>query len=178
MIGRSPAIGGTRLAWTAALALSATALAFRGVGEWSWSIAVCGGLVALAAPLRDARVSNAWGWCIATGAGVLLFVAAASLWGTSVPATRWGIAAAAVAGVGEEALFRRGLYGLLERWGAAVAVAGSAVAFGLVHVPVYGWRVLAVDVGAGLVFGWQRWVTGRWSSPAVTHALGNVVAHL
>ena len=32
-----------------------------------------------------------------------------------------------------------------------------------------------VDFAAGMVFGWQRWATGTWSSPAVTHAIANLL---
>jgi membrane protease YdiL (CAAX protease family) len=82
------------------------------------------------------------------------------------------------AAVAEEALFRLLLYGWLLRWGAAVAVAGSAVAFALVHVPTYGWAALPVDLGAGLVLSWQRWASGRWEVSAATHALANMLVVL
>ncbi|MDP9342743.1 MAG: CPBP family intramembrane metalloprotease [Actinomycetota bacterium] len=80
-----------------------------------------------------------------------------------------------LAAVAEEALFRRLLYGWLSRWGAVVAVAGSAVAFALIHVPTYGVAALPVDLGAGLVLSWQRWAGGRWEVPAATHALANLL---
>jgi membrane protease YdiL (CAAX protease family) len=80
-----------------------------------------------------------------------------------------------LAAVAEEAFFRRLLYGALERHGAAVAVTGSTVMFALVHVTVYGWWVLPLDVAAGLVLSWQRWATGGWTVPALTHVLANVV---
>jgi hypothetical protein len=35
-----------------------------------------------------------------------------------------------------------------------------------------------VDLGAGLVFGWQRWASGTWTVPAATHAADNVLAVL
>jgi hypothetical protein len=43
---------------------------------------------------------------------------------------------------------------------------------------MYGWAVVPVDVGAGLVFGWQRWASGSWTSPAVAHAAANVMGAL
>jgi hypothetical protein len=43
-------------------------------------------------------------------------------------------------------------------------------------VPLYGIAVLPVDLGAGLLLGWQRWATGTWTVPAVTHAAANVLA--
>ena len=80
-----------------------------------------------------------------------------------------------LAAVAEEAFFRRLLYGALERHGAALAVAGSTILFALVHVTVYGWWVLPLDLAAGLVLSWQRWATGGWTVPAVTHVVANVL---
>ena len=80
-----------------------------------------------------------------------------------------------LAAVAEEAFFRRLLYGALERHGAALAVGGSTVLFALVHVTVYGWWVLPIDLAAGLVLSWQRWATGGWAVPAATHVVANVL---
>jgi membrane protease YdiL (CAAX protease family) len=81
-----------------------------------------------------------------------------------------------LAAVAEEAFFRRFLYGMLERQGAFVAVVGSAALFALVHVTVYGAWVLPLDLAAGLVLSWQRWASGSWGPPAVTHVIANVLA--
>ncbi len=83
-----------------------------------------------------------------------------------------------LAAVAEEALFRKLLYGWLARWGALAAVVGSALAFGLIHVPTYGLAALPVDLGAGLVLSWQRWAGGRWEACAATHALANLLVVL
>ena len=164
--------------WAGALALSVVALALRGIGPWSWVVAACGGALAVAAPFATGARLPSGVWWAATIAGLPAFVIVRMLWSSPTRVTSLALVAAVVAAVGEEALFRRGVYGFLERWGAAVAVVGAALAFGLVHAPIYGWRVVPLDVGAGLVFGWQRWVTRRWSSPAVTHAVANVLAHV
>lgn len=88
-----------------------------------------------------------------------------------------GLALGALAAVAEEAFFRRLLYGWLERWwGAPVAVVLSALAFALVHVPLYGVSVLWLDFGAGLLLSWQRWASGSWGAPAATHVVANVMA--
>jgi len=84
----------------------------------------------------------------------------------------------ALAAVAEEAFFRRYLYGLLGRFGPAVAVVATAAAFALVHVTVWGWWILPLDLAAGLVLSWQRASTGRWSVPAATHVLANTLALL
>jgi membrane protease YdiL (CAAX protease family) len=90
----------------------------------------------------------------------------------------YALALNTLAAVAEEALFRRALYGWLIRWGAPVAVIGSAAAFALIHVPTYGLAALPVDLGAGLVLSWQRWASGRWEVAAATHALANALVVL
>jgi membrane protease YdiL (CAAX protease family) len=57
-------------------------------------------------------------------------------------------------------------------------VVGSAVCFAAVHVTVWGVAVLPLDLAAGLILGWQRAATGRWSVPAITHVAANVLAVL
>jgi membrane protease YdiL (CAAX protease family) len=83
-----------------------------------------------------------------------------------------------VAAVAEEAFFRRFLYGSLLPFGAAGAIVLSSVVFALVHVPLYGGAVFWVDLGAGLLLGWQRWASGSWAAPAATHAAANILAVL
>jgi len=110
-------------------------------------------------------------------AGVLVARSAA---GPPLPLGGGVTAAGAVvlAAVAEELLFRRLCYGLLLRRGVAVAVLGSALAFALTHVPLYGIGALPVDLGAGLLLGWQRWASGGWAAPAATHAFANLLAVL
>ena len=83
-----------------------------------------------------------------------------------------------LAAVAEEAFFRRLVYGALLPRGATVAVFGSATLFAVVHVTVYGWWVLPIDLVAGLVFSWQRWSSGSWVAPAITHSFANLLAVL
>ena len=80
------------------------------------------------------------------------------------------------AAVAEEALFRRVLYERLLRFGVAVAVIGSAGLFALVHLPAYGVAAMPVDLGAALLLSWQRYASGRWTVPAVTHVVANLLA--
>jgi membrane protease YdiL (CAAX protease family) len=110
--------------------------------------------------------------------GVAAVVAAALLAGPvpPLPAGAVALALSLLAAVAEEALFRGALYGLLERRGAVVAVGTSALLFALVHVPSYGLAAMPVDLCAGLLFGWQRWASGRWTVPAATHAAANLLA--
>lgn len=118
-------------------------------------------------------------WMVA--AGVAIFAVGRLLGGgdapfhAPAPAITRLIVLNSVAAVAEEAFFRRLVYGALAPAGAAVAVVGSAALFALVHVTVYGWWVLPLDLAAGLVLSWQRWASGSWKVPAVTHVLANVL---
>jgi membrane protease YdiL (CAAX protease family) len=106
-------------------------------------------------------------------------VVAASVAGGPVADRRVGVVAgglAVVAALAEEALFRRVLYDRLLRFGIVAAVGGSAVVFALVHLPAYGLAAMPVDLGAALLLSWQRYASGRWTVPAVTHVVANLLA--
>jgi membrane protease YdiL (CAAX protease family) len=113
---------------------------------------------------------------LALGLGTV--AAAALAWRRAGPVavTPWGVALNAAAAVSEEAFFRRFLYGRLAAGGAAVAVLGSALAFALIHVPLYGTAAFPLDLGAGLLLSWQRWASGTWAVPAATHVAANLLA--
>jgi membrane protease YdiL (CAAX protease family) len=110
-------------------------------------------------------------------AGVAAVVGVLLLVGPGVPIRfGWtGAPVAALAGMAEEALFRRLLYNRLSRFGPVAAVLGSAAAFALLHVPLYGVAVLPVDFGAGLLLSWQRWASGTWTVPAATHVAAQLL---
>ena len=136
------------------------------------------GLASIAVPLERERPHLAPGLPLLWGLGGV--VVATNVSGSPVPLP-WSTAAlplSLLAAVAEEALFRRLAYARLERFGAAAAIVGSAVLFGLVHLPAYGLSALPVDVGAGLLFGWQRWASGTWTVPAATHAFANALVVL
>ena len=137
-------------------------------------------LASLAVSVDDARSasrqSNPAPWlALAVGVGAVTTVA---LTGTPVPmpTTAYAVPLSVLAAVAEEALFRRVAYARLARFGPAVAIAGTATVFALVHLPAYGTAALPVDLGAGVLFGWQRWASGSWAVPATTHALANILA--
>jgi membrane protease YdiL (CAAX protease family) len=118
---------------------------------------------------------------LVAGVGLAGVLAAGTLAGPRLPTagvTSTVILLNTLAAVGEEAFFRRFLYDRLARWGPGVAVAVSALAFAAVHVPAYGWAALPVDLGAGILLGWQRWASGTWLAPAATHVFANFLAVL
>jgi membrane protease YdiL (CAAX protease family) len=136
------------------------------------------GLLALALAVPTQVVAAPLGWGVPLGLG-LAGVVGATLVGGPVADRRVGAVAAGlalVAAVAEEALFRRVLYDRLLRFGVVAAVVGSAVVFALVHLPAYGVAAMPVDLGAALLLSWQRYASGRWTVPAVTHAVANLLA--
>ena len=130
----------------------------------------------LAPPARRDRTLR-WAPGAVLGAGVVLFTAGRLLSSGSAPqhATAYVIALNTLAAFAEEALFRRVAYDALLDAGAAWAIAGSAAMFALAHVPVYGWSAFPLDAAAGVLLGWQRWASGTWMVPALTHAFADFV---
>jgi membrane protease YdiL (CAAX protease family) len=118
------------------------------------------------------------GWGVPLSLGLVAVVGAGVVAGPVADRRVGGVAVglALLAAVAEEALFRRVLYDRLLRFGVVVAVAGSAGVFALVHLPAYGLAAMPVDLGAALLLGWQRYASGRWTVPAVTHAVANLLA--
>jgi membrane protease YdiL (CAAX protease family) len=152
------------------------------LGGSAWAVPLLAGgylallVGALAVPTRGTDAPLGWGVPLAVG---LVGVVAAGVVGGPVADRRVGVVAgglAVVAAVAEEALFRRVLYDRLLRFGIVAAVGGSAVVFALVHLPAYGVAAIPVDLGAALLLSWQRYASGRWTVPAVTHAVANLLA--
>jgi membrane protease YdiL (CAAX protease family) len=79
-------------------------------------------------------------------------------------------AAVTVVATAEEVFLRGTLYDAVEQLhGATAAIVVGAVAFALLHVPLYGWHVVPLDLAVGLVLGGLRQGTGTPAAPAVTH---------
>jgi membrane protease YdiL (CAAX protease family) len=118
------------------------------------------------------------GWKVPLLLGLVGVAGAATVAGPVADRRVGGVAVglAMAAAVAEEALFRRVLYERLSRFGIVVAVVGSAGVFAMVHLPAYGWAAMPVDLGAALLLSWQRYASGRWTVPAVTHAVANLLA--
>jgi membrane protease YdiL (CAAX protease family) len=178
----------------AAVGLGLLALAARVPSTWAVLLTAGVGVVGLLAPVdapstpRPLRPTSAANWLTALSLGLIAMLIAARLPGMLgmaphgagrfvVRAAPAAVAASVVAAVAEEAFFRRLVYGwLASSWGTAAAICGSAVAFAAIHVPVYGFAVLPIDTAAGLLLGWQRWMTGGWSASGLTHVAANLIA--
>jgi membrane protease YdiL (CAAX protease family) len=75
----------------------------------------------------------------------------------------------------EELLLRGALFDAFENTsGGAVAVIATSLAFALMHVPLYGWHVMPLDLGVGLFLGGLRLVTGGVTAPSVAHAIADL----
>jgi membrane protease YdiL (CAAX protease family) len=113
---------------------------------------------------------------IALAAGLAAVAGAAIAAGRPIPLPLgpWSIPLVILAAVAEEALFRRAAFGALEPAGPWVAIGVTSLAFAAMHLPLYGVAAFPVDLGAGLLFGWQRWASGTWMSSAGTHVAANL----
>jgi membrane protease YdiL (CAAX protease family) len=74
----------------------------------------------------------------------------------------------------EEALLRGALYdALATRAGVGTAIAVGALAFALLHVPLYGWNAVPLDAAVGVWLGVLRALSGSVTAPAVAHVLAD-----
>jgi membrane protease YdiL (CAAX protease family) len=145
------------------------------------------GSLAFAAVLGCLAVASGVRWsmswralAIGVGIGAVLVVPAVMHVGVgaSLPAEdfpSWAALTVVVAGA-EEAFLRGALFDAVQqRAGANAAVVVAAVAFAALHVPLYGWHVVPLDLTVGLVLGATRLVAGTWTAPAVAHVGADLV---
>jgi len=77
--------------------------------------------------------------------------------------------------VAEEALLRGALMTALLRTASPnLAVLVAAVAFALLHVPIYGWVAVPLDLAVGVWLGGLRLATGGAAAPAIAHTVADV----
>jgi membrane protease YdiL (CAAX protease family) len=139
--------------------------------------------VALLALSRAAGTRVALSWRAAgiglAGAAVLC-VPVLLRWTPRPPVTegfaRWALVVGFVA-VAEEVFLRGTLYDAVRSWtGEDTAIGVGAVAFALLHVPLYGWHVVPLDLAVGVLLGELRRVSGTAGAPAVTHVCADLAA--
>ena len=133
----------------------------------------CAGLVGAWWPLpspQGRRAAGAGTSGLALAVGVCGFGIGRLIGGGHSPAslTLHLVILNSLAAVAEEAFFRRLCFDALAPGGQVWATGGSALLFAFVHLTTYGAWVLPIDVAAGLIFGWQRSMTGSWRVPAAT----------
>ena len=67
------------------------------------------------------------------------------------------------------------LFDALRRAGGiAPAILITTVAFALLHLPLYGWHVVPLDLAVGLAFAGLRLATGGLAAPAAAHAVADL----
>ena len=89
---------------------------------------------------------------------------------------QWALVVTVVA-VAEEAFLRGALYSAIAGWrGDTAALVVTAVAFAALHLPLYGWGSVPLDLAVGLVLGVLREQTGGWAAPAVCHVAADLAA--
>ena len=180
--------GAVRAVWLTA-ALAAAALA-RGAlnGHAAGTAFVVGGLFGIALLATAAAA----GWhpstprlaSVALGVlGGLAIIAIARLAHPLLPAfvgmrpepfVAWVLVTGLVV-MGEEALLRGALFGALEEVaGPLPAVLATSIAFALMHVPLYGWQVIPLDLGVGIFFGGLRLTTGGVAAPTAAHMVADL----
>jgi membrane protease YdiL (CAAX protease family) len=92
----------------------------------------------------------------------------------SAPFGPWAAITIVVAAA-EELILRGALFSAVERAGGVVAaIALTSLAFALMHVPLYGWHVVPLDLGVGIFLGGLRLADGGWVGPAIAHAIADL----
>lgn len=92
----------------------------------------------------------------------------------AAPFLPWAAIIVGVA-VAEEAVLRGVLFDRLRRAsGVLPAILVTTVAFALMHVPLYGWHVVPLDLAVGLALGGLRIATRGVAAPAVAHAIADL----
>jgi membrane protease YdiL (CAAX protease family) len=82
-----------------------------------------------------------------------------------------------IVAVAEEVFLRGTLYdAVADGFGAPAAIAVGALAFALLHVPLYGWHVVPLDLVVGVVLGELRRSTGTAAAPAAAHTTADLLA--
>lgn len=97
--------------------------------------------------------------------------------GVLMPPGAWPTWAAMVTlvAIAEEVFLRGALYDVIAAWRSHYTAIGvCAAAFALLHVPLYGWWIVPLDLAVGVFLGALRWVSGSVVAPATTHVLANL----
>jgi len=86
-----------------------------------------------------------------------------------------GSVATIVVATGEEAVLRGVLFDRLSRGsGFWLAILITSLAFALMHVPFYGWRVVPLDLGVGIWLAGLRLASGGILAPSIAHAAADL----
>jgi len=145
------------------------------------------GALALAGGLRlqiDRRLFVPVSLGLAFGIAIVVVGVAGAALGGATPVPGLGRPAApflpwtaitVVVAAAEEALLRGLLFDRIRRLGGVgPALIATSVVFALMHVPLYGWHVVPLDLAVGLGLGGLRLATRGIVAPAVAHAVADL----
>lgn len=114
---------------------------------------------------------------------VAIVVAGAAIAGVSLPPglgrpaapfLPWAVITILVATT-EEALLRGRMFDAVRQAGGLVpAMVVTTLAFALMHVPLYGWHVVPLDLAVGLGFAGLRLATRGVIAPAAAHSVADL----
>lgn len=86
----------------------------------------------------------------------------------------WATVVSIVA-ISEEAFLRGALFDAVHKWqNTAAALVLTSVAFTLLHVPMYGWHVVPLDLAAGVWLGVLRITSGSFTASAIAHVMADL----
>lgn len=142
------------------------------------------------APVTPACGAGAMAAWASAGAGVgfglalvAIVVAGAAIAGVSLPPglgrpaapfLPWAVITILVATT-EEALLRGRMFDAVRQAGGLVpAMVVTTLAFALMHVPLYGWHVVPLDLAVGLGFAGLRLATRGVIAPAAAHSVADL----
>jgi membrane protease YdiL (CAAX protease family) len=98
------------------------------------------------------------------------------------PYLPWAAVVTVVA-IAEESFLRGALFDAIQaRYsgpgdrpaGTTIALAITSLCFAALHVPLYGWQTLPLNLAVGLWLGALRQAAGGWTAPAITHVLADL----
>jgi len=93
------------------------------------------------------------------------------------PATGFGpwLAVTILVATAEELVLRGALFDAIDAsLGTLEAVVLTTAVFALMHVPLYGWHVVPLDLGVGLWLAGLRLATGGIAAPAIAHTIADL----
>jgi membrane protease YdiL (CAAX protease family) len=162
------------LRWAATVSAVGDALTIGlAFGVCLLAVAIVGGWRAVREPFSSVEIG-------AAGGGVLVLLAVVTRSGelaSLAPAAGfapWAAVTVLVASA-EELVLRGALFDELDRSvGAIAAVLVTSVVFAIMHVPLYGWHVVPLDLGVGLWLGGLRLGTGGVAAPVTAHVIADL----
>ena len=162
------------LRWAATVSGTADALALGFTfGLGLLGVAVIGGWRPSMANARSIATGVAGGavlvvLALATRTGPFISLAPAA------PFAPWALVTILVACM-EEAVLRGVLFAELDRdLGVGAAVVITSLLFAVIHVPLYGWHVVPLDLGVGLWLAGLRLASGGVAAPAIAHTVADL----